>query len=72
MMILRPLSLLGDAGKHQNGEGLACWGRNFDIHFAGAGGSNSKQVSCTVCDQEFIAWDTGLGPEPAIPARPRS
>ena len=64
MMTLQRISLSGDKGKHENNDSTDCSGRAFDVRLAGSGGAYAKQVSCTTCGREFVAWDSGLGAQP--------
>lgn len=68
-MILQRMSIHGNAGRHTDHSGKECPGRSFDVLYVGSGGVHAKQVSCTVCRREFMAWEDGLGAEPAYPSR---
>jgi len=68
-MIFRTVSFQGDAGKHRDSNDRECGGRTFDVKFAGSAGAYVKQVSCEICEREFVAYENGLGPAPAFPSR---
>jgi hypothetical protein len=72
-MTLQTISIPGANGAHGNANGQDCYGRIFEVNFAGIGAVYHKQVSCTVCGQEFLAYETALGPRPEYPVlRPQT
>jgi hypothetical protein len=66
-LVFRTISFQGNAGAHQDTNGRECVGRSFNIKLLGSGAVHAKQVSCTICDREFMAWEGGLGAEAALP-----